>query len=121
MKIIDSVSFNLLPDWAQDQVARELVDDFDQGYNPLDFKDLSLNLVEYDPNNKEDNLTLSEWLHDKIENEGNPLIQDLEYYETNPEQLTLFPILILSGNCVEGRHRLTVSLLNHLKIRAYLL
>jgi hypothetical protein len=106
---------------VQDQVARELVDDFDQGYNPNDLKDLLLQLVEYDPSNSDDNTILTELLKEKIDNEGNPLIDDLKYYEENPEQLIISPILILSGSCVEGRHRLTVSLINSLKIRAYIL
>ena len=120
MKTIESIKYNYLPDWAQDQIAREIVDDFDEGYNPLDFKDEMISLIEYDPCQAEDLEILTEWLQEKISNEGDPLVEDLDHYHSNLEELITFPILILNGSCVEGRHRLMISLLHHAKIRAYI-
>jgi hypothetical protein len=119
MKYIESISFLETPEYLQDQIAREIVDDFDAGYNPIDYKDMKIEIYEYDPNDSKDRETLEDHYKDKVSNEGKPAESDLKYYFDNPNELIKFPILIFNGTCAEGRHRLHVSLkLNH-KIRLY--
>jgi hypothetical protein len=116
----DKINYLNLESWVQDQIARELVSDFDAGYNPNDYKDLVVSLFEYDPNLESDREILEYWLSDKLRNEGVPAEADLSFYRENVELLIKMPILIIQGTCSEGRHRLSVALQLNEKIMAYI-
>lgn len=121
MKHIENIYFLELDECIQDQVAREFVDDFDRGYNPSEFKDNILELFEYDPNNIKDLEILEDFLLEKVREEGMPSDEDLSYYINDLDQLINFPILIIQGSCVEGRHRLATAIKTKSKIRGYYL
>ena len=114
MKVINNLSFLEAPDFIQDQIARELCEDFDSGYNIEDYKDLRLELVEFDPSDIE---ILTYYLNEKIRDEGQPSDQ---YYDDHTEELITFPILIINNVCSEGRHRLDTAIRLKLNIRAYI-
>lgn len=119
MQLLNRINYLELDEISQDIIAREFVDDFDQGYNPQDYKDVIIEEYEYDPENHEDLSILEDFFAEKVHNEGDVSDEDLKYYLEDPSQLLSFPILIIDGSCKEGRHRLATSLkLNH-KIRAY--
>ena len=107
------------PEFIQEQIAREIVDDFDQGYDVNDYKDMVIELYEYDPKIGSDKETLEGHLNEKIRNEGEPLVSDLQFYIDHPEELITTPILIFQGQCAEGRHRLMTSLKTMKPIRMY--
>lgn len=120
MKEINRLTYLELDDDYQFQIARELVDDVDQGYDPLDYKDLKIFVYEYDPNVNEDLNILLDFYNQKVSDEGEPLEEDLKYYYDNINELISNPILVMDGYCREGRHRLKVALNQKHKIRAYI-
>ena len=112
-----------LPDWIQEQIAREYLDEdvygdeYDKGMRQID-NEIKFELVEFDPRNKTDAVTLKELLKQKISDEGEPDEKVVQTIGKDGEIRD--PILILSGKgCVEGRHRLAAALRYNLTIKAW--
>lgn len=103
----------------QEIIIREFHHDMDKGYDINDYKEIVIEVYEYDPYATEDRLTLEEFYNQKVSDEGEPFEDDLKYYEDHLEELINNPILVKDGFCGEGRHRLAVALRTNSKIRAY--
>lgn len=121
MKIIREIEFLDLEDYLQDQIARELVEDFDKGYDPSEFNSLRIYLYEYDPSFKEDKELLEDFLDQKISSEGEPEEEHLLFYDNNLHLLIKQPFLVINGFCGEGRHRLATSLKHNHVIRGVII
>ena len=120
MKVIqEKICFTDLPEYIRDQLAREIIDDFDYGYNDDYFAGVFVDLFEYDCSLKNDQETLKSLISKEYSFEK--LINDdsFEYINKDIDILINQPILIFGGSISDGNHRTAVALSGNFIIRAY--
>ena len=115
------ISYSQLPDFIQEQIDRELYDrKGDESWEEYKagVQSLTADLIEYNPRDPEDRKHLEFLLKGKIREEGEP--DQAAVDEIGKSGKIEDAILIMSGTCSEGRHRLAASLKYNLPIKAYL-
>jgi hypothetical protein len=118
MKVLEKIDFVDAPEFIQDQIYRELYDEDERTPSPALVRgEMVLELIEYDPFNLADHEILIDHLNQKISDEGEPDWDSVD--EIGNSGCINDPILITTGICREGRHRLAAALKFGLLIKAY--